>query len=101
MAPLALLAQHWLTTDCDTTETCCSRLLALGAPRGHLPVPPRLSQSNRHDNGEQRYRESPQHGLFLPLARREGSKMVAATRFSGCGVLKSLDKSGFAGLAQW
>src|SRR5262245_53312381 len=23
MAPLPFLAQHWLTTNCDTTETCC------------------------------------------------------------------------------
>ena len=38
-----LLAHHWMTTNGDTTETCCSRLLALGAPRGPLRL--RLSQS--------------------------------------------------------
>jgi len=66
MAPLPLLAQHWLTGKCDTTETRCSRLLVKGTQRGPLPMPLRLSQSNRHGNGEQRYRESPQHVLFLP-----------------------------------
>jgi hypothetical protein len=66
MAPLPLLAQHWLTTNCDTTETCCGRLLALGAPRGTLPMPLCLSQSNRHTDCEQHYSESPQHGFFLP-----------------------------------
>src|SRR5262249_4152691 len=66
MAPLPLLAQHWLTTNCDTAETCCARLLALGAPRGALPMPLRLSQSNRHTDCEQHYSESPQHGFFLP-----------------------------------
>jgi hypothetical protein len=33
MAPLPLLAHQWVTTNCDTAETCCSRLLALGAHR--------------------------------------------------------------------
>ena len=50
MAPLPLLAQHWLTTNGDATEACCSRLLALDAPRGCLPMPLRLRQSNRHAN---------------------------------------------------
>jgi hypothetical protein len=70
MAPLPLLAQHQLTTKSDTTGTCCSRLLANSAQRGPLPMPLRLSQSNRHGNGEQRYRESPQHGFFLPSLKR-------------------------------
>jgi len=61
MAPLPLLAQYQLTTKSDTTGTYCSRLLANGAQRGPLPMPLRLSQSNRHSNGKQRYRESPQH----------------------------------------
>ena len=61
----------------DTTGTYCSRLLANGAQRGPLPMPLRLSQSNRHSNGKQRYRESPQHGssslklLKLYASRRD------------------------------
>jgi hypothetical protein len=77
MAPLPLLAQYQLTTKSDTTGTYCSRLLANGAQRGPLPMPLRLSQSNRHSNGKQRYRESPQHGssslklLKLYASRRD------------------------------
>ena len=66
MTPLPLLAQHWLIGECDTTVTCCSRLLPHDAIRDRVLVPLRLSQSNRHGNGEQRYRESPQH-IFSSL----------------------------------
>jgi len=72
MAPLPLLAEHWLTTECDTTHTRCSRWLALGTHWGPLPRPLRLSQSDRHGNGEQRNRESPQHGFFLPRLSAAG-----------------------------
>src|SRR5215472_6464707 len=58
MTPISLLADHWSTGKCDTTETWCSRLLAHDATLVFL----RLSQSDRHGDGEQRYRESPQHG---------------------------------------
>jgi len=43
---LPLLAEHWLTTECDTTHTRCSRWLALGTQRGPLPRPLRLSQED-------------------------------------------------------
>jgi hypothetical protein len=37
----------------------------------------------------------------LNKREQKGGKTVAATRFGGCGTFRDLDKSGFAGLAQW
>src|SRR5262249_14405896 len=65
VAPLPPLAHQWAASY-RTAGACRRRLLALHQTRNHALVHPRLGQSNRHGNGEQRYRKSLQHDLFLP-----------------------------------
>jgi hypothetical protein len=66
MTPLPLLAQQWLAISALTAGACRSGLNAKAATGNRMLVPHRLGQSHRHVNDKQRYRESPQHGLFLP-----------------------------------
>jgi hypothetical protein len=68
VAPLPRLANRRGGAGSSTAGASCSRLLALGAgPQPVLVRVGRVSQSDGHDNGKQRYSKGLQHRFFLPF----------------------------------